>query len=257
MDRLKNKKIVITGGSDGIGYEFARVFVEEGAEVIIIGRDKNKLDKKLEILNSKGSRAKAIAFDLVKFSKMPDLASSIRKIFPEIDVLVNNVGGPRFKPFMQMSIEDLDYNIDINFKSMFLTTQYLLPLIKNEGGSIINISSYHGSRCIPGPPTNAYGAMKAAVNALTKNLAYELGKMGIRVNAISPGNIMTSPFKAHLDSLPEEGKSKMKELIGMNYPLNRIGNTNDLCGAGVYLASDESSWVTGSILHIDGGVTTN
>ncbi len=122
---------------------------------------------------------------------------------------------------------------------------------------MINISSYFSHRMLPGRPSTAYSLTKGAIDAFTKALAYEAGPHGVRVNAISPGTVNTPLVQANIDRLTEEGKTKFKEMIKTIYPLGRIGEPDDVSGAAVFLASDQARWMTGTIMAVDGGLTTN
>lgn len=186
-----------------------------------------------------------------------ELADKIINIFPEIDILVNNAETAEFTPFERVSIQELDYNFNLNVKAAFLLTQKLLPSLKRNKASIINISSFHVFRVMPGSPSTVYSMTKGAINAFTKTLAYELGPFGVRVNAIAPGNVYTSKVQAYVENIPEQGKEKFDEFTRMNYPLGRLGNPEEISDIVVYLASKQASWVTGAIFNIDGGFTTN
>ncbi|MFL0249969.1 SDR family NAD(P)-dependent oxidoreductase [Clostridium neuense] len=257
MKLLKGKKAIITGGSDGIGYAIAKSFAENGADILLVGRNKNKLDKALQELSKYGVSIKIISHDLSKCEKLQELTSMIIDSFHDIDILVNNAGEAEFVPFNHVDIKGFDHLFDLNVKSPFFLTQGLLPALKKNKASIINISSFHAQRTLPGYPSSVYSMTKSAINAFTKTLAYELGPHGIRVNAIAPGNVATSKVKTALEGASEQAKMKIQELISTIYPLGRMGNAYELSGIAVYLASDQSSWTTGSIFNIDGGLTTN
>lgn len=257
MKLLEGKKAIITGGSDGIGYAIAKSFAENGADILLIGRNKNKLNEALKDLSKYGVRIEIVSHDLSKSEKLQELTSMIIGAFHDIDILVNNAGEAEFVSFKDVDIKNFDHLFDLNVKSPFFLTQGLLPALKQNKGSIINISSFHAQRTLPGYPSSVYSMTKSAINAFTKTLAYELGPQGIRVNAIAPGNITTSKVRAALDGIPDQAKIKMQELIRTIYPLGRMGNADELSGIAVYLASDQSSWTTGSIFNIDGGITTN
>ena len=258
MKALESKKAVITGGSDGIGLAIAKAFAENGAKLLIIGRNPEKLEKAEVELSSYGRKVEVLSHDLSKTESIKELSCRINSIFPETDILVNNAGTAEFVPFERVKVQSLDYLFDLNVKSLFLLTQGLLPSLKNRKSSIINISSFHAQRVMPGYPSTVYAMTKAAVNTFTKTLAYELGPSGVRVNAIAPGNIRTSKVRAALENISDQAaRLKMQETIKTIYPLGRIGNIEEIGGIAVYLASDQASWVTGSIFNIDGGLTTN
>jgi Dehydrogenases with different specificities (related to short-chain alcohol dehydrogenases) len=258
MKLLQSKKAVITGGSSGIGLSIAKAFAENGADVLIIGRNIERLENaKTELLEYE-NKVMRISHDLSKLDSMPILSRRIFDIFPDVDILVNNVGGAELMPFEDVSRSNLDYALDLNLKSPFLLTQFLLPSLKERKGNIINISSFHAQRAIPGYPATVYAMVKGAMNSFTRSLAYELGPCGVRVNAISPGGIGTQNVNAVSGRTSDsEFMKKMEDSIRSMYPLGRIGSADDLGGAAVYLASENASWVTGSILNIDGGLSTN
>lgn len=257
MRSLERKKAVITGSSEGIGFAIAKAFAENGADLLLIGRDWSKLEKTANELSNHGGKVEIVSHDLSQTGSLAELIGNINKIFPDIDVLVNNVGGAEFVPFEKVTVQLYDYLFDINVKSVFLLTQGLLPSLKKNKASVINISSFHAQRVMPGYPATVYSMTKASVNSFTKALAYELGPYGVRVNAIAPGNVSTSKVRAALENIPDQAKLKMQEMIKTIYPLGRIGSPDELGGIAVFLASEQASWVTGSIFNIDGGLTTN
>lgn len=257
MRPLDQKTAVITGGSDGIGLAIARTFSQHGADILLVGRDQKKLSEAKAELSRDGGNVETISADLSRVDEVRSLGTEILKHFPRIDILVNNAAVAKFTPFETVDMEELDYQINLNVKSIFLLTQALLPSLKQTKGSIINISSMHAQRAIPGIPTVAYALTKGAINAFTRILAYELGPSGVRVNAIAPGNVLTDKVKAYVANVPEQDKLRFQGLIKTIYPLGRLGQPSEVGGIATYLASDQSAWVTGSIFNIDGGVTTN
>ena len=254
---LNNKKAVITGGSDGIGLGIAKAFVQSGADVLLIGRDLEKLKKAAVGLSSHSGRIEILSWDLAVVASTAELARRISVIFPEVSILVNNAGIARFTPFERVSEEELDLHLNTNVKAPYLLVQGLLTSLKKNKASIINISSYFSHRMLPGRPSTAYSLSKGAIDAFTKALAYEMGPHGIRVNAIAPGTVNTPLVQGNIQRLNDDGKQKFYDMIPAIYPLGRIGEPEDLGGIAVYLASEQSSWVTGSIFNIDGGLTTN
>ena len=257
MKTLEKKKAVITGGSDGIGLAIAKSFVLQGADVLVIARNQDKLRKTALELSDVGSRVETISCDLSEVDSIAEYADQILRIFPDIHVLVNNAAVALFTPFHQVEIQELDYQINLNVKAVFLLTQYLLPTLKKNQASIINISSFHAQRVLPILPSSAFSLTKGAINSFTRDLAYELGPHGVRVNAIAPGNVNTSKVKAYIEQIPEQSKTQFREMVKTLYPLGRMGEPADLGSIAVYLASDQASWVTGSIINVDGGLTTN
>ncbi|MCX7711949.1 MAG: SDR family oxidoreductase [Clostridia bacterium] len=257
MKVLEGKRAVITGGSDGIGYAIAKAFAENGADLLLIARNQEKLENAARDLSAYESKVEVLSHDLSNTESIDSLIEKVSNVFPDINILVNNAGGAEFIPFERVSPQQYDKLFDLNVKAAFLLTQGLLPSLKENKGSIINISSFHAQRVMPGYPSTVYSMAKAAVNAFTKALAYEIGPLGVRVNAIAPGNVSTTKVKAAMANVPEQAKLKMQEMIKGIYPLGRIGNAEEIGGVAVYLASEQASWVTGSIFNIDGGLTTN
>ena len=257
MKTLEIKKAVITGGSDGIGLAIAKSFVLNGADVLVIARNQDRLRKAELELSDSGTRVETLSCDLSTVDSITKYADQILSIFPDIHILVNNAAVAMFTPFDQVDRQELDYQINLNVKAVFLLTQCLLPSLKMNKASIINVSSFHAQRVLPVLSSSAFSMTKGAINSFTRDLAYEMGPHGVRVNAIAPGNVYTSKVKAYIESIPEQGKEQFLKLIKMLYPIGHIGEPMDMGGIAVYLASDQANWVTGSIINIDGGLTTN
>lgn len=259
MKTLENKTVIITGGSRGIGFAIAQSFAQNGADLLIVARNQENLDRSAAELAEHDVRVETLSCDLSVVDSLGDVANSMLDIYPDIHVLVNNAGIAEFAPFPETSTEVLDAQINLNVRAPYVLTQRLLPSITKNKGNIINISSFHASRAWPGIPDTGFALSKGAINAFTKALAYELGFSGVRVNAIAPGNVLTEKVRAFVEnaSATDEGKARMQQLIATSYPLGRLGDPEELGGIAVYLASDQASWVTGSIVSIDGGLTTN
>lgn len=257
MNEMKHN-VVITGGSEGIGLAIAKQFLKQGSNVLVIGRSQEKLDKAKKYLSLIAhSDIDTLSADLTKTETLKDIAEEITGLFPHIDVLVNNAGTGQFLPFEKMDEESLDLQLDLNVKAPYLLTKYLLPSITTQKGNVINISSYFSNRMLPGRNSTAYSLTKGAINSFTKSLAFELGKTGVRVNAIAPGSIKTNLFADYFNSLSEESKLDFQEMIKQIYPLQKIGEVEDVAEMAVFLASDKAKWITGSIISVDGGLTTN
>ncbi len=254
---LANKTAVITGGSEGIGFGIAKAFAKEGADVLLVGRSREKLDQAQKELSHYNVTTEYISWDLTELSSIYDLASEIERRFPDVNILVNNAGIARFTPFSDVEMQELDLHINLNIKAPYFLTQNLLLSLEKNNGNVINISSYFSHRMLPGLPSTAYSLTKGAIDSFTKSLAFEMGKRNVRVNAIAPGTVDTPLVKSNINKLDEEGKQKFHEMIKSIYPLGRIGKPEDLGGIAVFLASDQASWVTGSVFNIDGGLTTN
>lgn len=257
MKRLVNKKAVITGGSDGIGLGIAKAFAQNGADIYLIARNPEKLENASAELIGYGVNVKTLAADLSDIDVIKPLAIEILAQWNQIDILINNAGTSIFTEFAEVTIDEFDFQMNLNVKSPYLLTQNLLPGLERAKGNVINISSYLAHKMLPGRPSTVYSLTKGAINSFTKSLAYELGSKGIRVNAIAPGTVNTPLVRQDLNKLPQTELRNYYESLPTLYPLGRIGEPDDLGGIAVYLASDEAKWVTGSIISVDGGLTTN
>ena len=255
MKLLSNRRTVITGGSDGIGFGIAKAFVANDADVLLIARDRKKLERAAAELSSYGRKIEWLSADLSDISSIDKLARKITGIYPEIDILVNNAGFARFTPFDKVEMDELDAHINLNIKAPFVLTRQLLPALEKRKGNIINISSYFSHKMSPARPSTAYSLTKGALDSLTKSLACELGRKGIRVNAIAPGTVNTELVRSNLKRLSQD-MDKFSEMIKMIYPLGRIGEPDDIGGIAAFLASDQAKWITGAIMNVDGGLTT-
>ncbi len=253
MGRLSNKVAVITGGALGIGRATVRLFAEEGARVAILDiLDKEGKEAAGEI-QKLGGKAGFWKIDVSKEDEVKKGIAEVKKTFGRIDVLVNNAGitGIR-KPTHEIPEEEWDRVMSINAKSVYFCTKHAVPFMKkNGGGSIINVASVLGMVGSPGAPP--YVASKAAVRLMSKTDALIYAKDNIRVNSVNPGYIWTPLIENHLKSKGdmEAGRKALDAL----HPLGHIGEPIDVAWAILYLASEESRFVTGSDLVIDGGYT--
>ena len=247
-ERLAGKVAIVTGGSIGIGSGIAEIFVKEGVKVVICSRTKEAIDKTVEQIKNEGSDITGLLCDITNSSEVKNLVDETVRIYGKLDILVNNAGQ---NPRKSITIEDLtekdwEAYMAINAKGTWLASKYALPeLRKAGGGSIIMISSV--SAHIGQPLTGNYNSTKAAQEGLVKSMAVDFGNDKIRVNAICPGWVMTDRTK--------EAREKIMGEIKKLHPIGRIGTIYDIAWAAVYLASDESTWVTGASFAIDGGYT--
>jgi 3-oxoacyl-[acyl-carrier protein] reductase len=243
MNRLNGKVAIITGGAGGIGKETAKLFVKEGASVAIFDVNKDGIDAALKEIagNSKG-----YVVDVSDFEDVNKNVQSVIKDFGYVDVLINNAGITRDGFLTKMEIEDWNKVIAINLTGTFNCAKAVAPHMMERGkGNIINVSSVVGVYGNIGQ-TN-YSATKAGVIGLTKTWAKEFAKKGIRVNAIAPGFIKTP--------MTEKVPEKVLQIMIDKTPMGRMGEPIEVANVLLFLASDESSFVTGHTLHIDGGVT--
>ena len=258
MKNLNNKNAVITGGSDGIGLGIAKAFAREGANLLLIGKDPEKLQRaQQELLNEFGVQVHTLSADLSKTETVTEVVKDIERLLPTVDILVNNAGLGKFVPFEQVDNTLYDAHFNLNVKAPYFLTQSLLPALVKSKGNVINISSYFAHRMLPNRATTVYSATKGALNSFTKALAFEVGQLGVRVNAIAPGSISTPQFNRNLQALTPEKQAAFETMVKEIYPLQHIGTPEDIAKACVFLASDNASWITGTVLAVDGGLTTN
>ncbi|UZD41834.1 SDR family NAD(P)-dependent oxidoreductase [Capnocytophaga ochracea] len=258
MKNLNNKNAVITGGSDGIGLGIAKAFAREGANLLLIGKDPEKLQRaQQELLNEFGVQVHTLSADLSKTETVTEVVKDIERLLSTVDILVNNAGLGKFVPFEQVDNTLYDAHFNLNVKAPYFLTQGLLPALVKSKGNVINISSYFAHRMLPNRATTVYSATKGALNSFTKALAFEVGHLGVRVNAIAPGSISTPQFNRNLQALTPEKQAAFEAMVKEIYPLQHIGTPEDIAKACVFLASDNASWITGTVLAVDGGLTTN
>ncbi|SFL85899.1 SDR family oxidoreductase [Methylorubrum salsuginis] len=245
MGKLNGKIAVITGGSDGMGRSTARLFVEEGATVIITGRNQDTLDAAVREI---GGSVEAFRGDIGKLTDLDALKVHVENKHGRVDVLFANAGGARLGPFEQVKEEDFDYTFDTNAKGTFFTVQRLLPLIPN-GGSVILNTSIAGSKGLP--DFSVYSATKAAIRSFARTLTTDLKGRGIRVNALAPGHTATGIMRK--TGIPVDSIDGINARIQAQVPAGRIGTGDDIAKAALFLASDDASYVTGIELTVDGG----
>jgi len=246
MDRYKGKTVLITGGTSGIGLATAKLFVGEGARVIVTGRTPATIEAAQAEL---GENAIAMYSDATSLSDMDSLAEKVRETFGKFDVLFVNAGFARRVPFEAMTEEVYDELLDLNAKGPYFIVQKLAPLML-EGSSVVFTTSLANVKGMPG--NSAYGAAKAALRAITRSLAAELMPRGIRVNAVSPGPIET-PILGKMGMSKEAADqvlAKMKEIV----PMKRVGQPEEIAKAVAFLAFD-ATYTTGAEIPVDGGWT--
>ena len=244
--RLLGKVAIITGAANGIGFAAAETFVNEGCHVALVDFNQESGEEKARKLNDL-DKGKAVFFqgDVADRSSVDSFVQGVKEQFGKIDILINNAGITRDAMVHKLSSEDFQKVLDVNLTGVFNCTQAVLPhLIENGKGKIINTSSVSGVYGNVGQ-TN-YAATKAAVVGMTKTWAKELGRKGINVNAVAPGFTDTNMVAA----VPEKVIDQMKAMI----PLGRLGKPEDIAKAYLYLASDDSDYVNGTVLHVDGGI---
>lgn len=246
--KLQGKVAVVTGASKGIGAEIALQLAREGAAVIVnYAASKTGADRVVAEITKLGGKAIAVQADLTKPADIQRLFAETAKAFDRLDILVNNAGIYEFGAIEDVTAEHFHKQFDLNVLGLLFSTQEAVKLFGTGGGSIINISSVVST--FTPPTTSVYSATKAAVDAITKTLAKELGPRKIRVNSVNPGMVET-------EGTASAGitESEFRTETERTTPLGRIGQTKDIAPAVAFLASDDSAWLTGEHIVIAGGV---
>jgi 3-oxoacyl-[acyl-carrier protein] reductase len=246
MSELKDKVVLVTGGSRGIGRACALAFASQGATVVIsYAGNEAAANETVGMLQQKGGKAKALRFDVSDSQACSDAVDGIVKEFGRLDVLVNNAGVAIDGLIMRFKDEDWDKTLDTNLKGAFaLIRAASRPMMKQRSGAVVNLTSIVGEMGNGGQA--AYAASKAGLIGMTKAIAKELASRNIRVNAVSPGFIDTDMTS----KIPEETKARMLTAI----PLSRLGNADEIAQAVLFLASDKASYITGEVLKVNGGM---
>jgi NAD(P)-dependent dehydrogenase (short-subunit alcohol dehydrogenase family) len=247
MGKLKGKVAVVTGGNSGIGLATAKEFAEQGARVVISGRDQKTLDQAAKEL---GGDVLAVRADVAKLADIDKLFAAVRAKFGRIDVLFVNAGIGKFLPFEQVTEEFYDATIDVNLKGAFFTIQKALPLLP-EGASIVLNTSINAH--IGMPNSSVYSASKAGLLSLARTLSAELIGRNIRVNAISPGPVTTPIFERM--GMPAEVLEQTRQSIASQVPMKRFGRPEEIAKTVLFLASSDSSYLLGTEIVADGGMT--
>lgn len=251
--RLQDKVAIVTGASSEIGLEISKRFVEEGAKVVLIGRNMERLEKARSSIKNYTSNTVAIPCDITNESQIIQIINQINEHYGKIDILVNNAGTIN-DPIHFHEMKESDWLSLVNtnlFGTFKITKSVLVKMLENKKGSIINIGSISGERAIPKVHLTVYCTTKAAINMFTKGIAIEYARKNIRCNCINPGIINAGMIKPYLD-YPEARKA-----LEDRQPLNKIGEPVDVANAAVYLASDEARWISGIIMNVDGGKSSS
>ncbi len=242
---LAGRTAIVTGGSRGIGLAIARALAEDGASVVVSGRDAARLDAAQRELEGLGGGVAAVSADAAKREDVERLVNAAKERFGRVDVLVNNAGIIRDQLLVRMKDDDWDEVLDTNLRGVFLMTRAVAKrMMRQKGGRIINISSTAGTMGNPGQVN--YSAAKAGVIGLTKAAARELAHWNILVNAVAPGLIETDLAA----SVPAEAREALLQQV----PLRRIGTAREVAEVVRFLAGDGAAYVTGQIIHVNGGL---
>ncbi|MEM9071387.1 MAG: SDR family oxidoreductase [Myxococcota bacterium] len=244
---------MIVGGSSGMGLATARQLVEQGDDVWLVGRSGEKLAKAEAELAARGQGSvRTQIADVRRSSDVDALVASIAEETRAITGLVNAAGVFAPKPFLEHTREDYAAYMDLNEGTFFITQAVAKKMAEQGGGSIVNIGSMWAKQAIKATPSSAYSMAKAGLHSLTQHLAMELGERGIRVNAVSPAVVVTPIYGAFID--PAEIERTLTSGFDAFHPVGRVGRPKDIASVVGFLLSSESSWVTGAVWDVDGGV---
>jgi NAD(P)-dependent dehydrogenase (short-subunit alcohol dehydrogenase family) len=252
MARFEGKVVAVTGGGSGIGKETAARFVAEGAVVAINGRDVAKLEAAAREIDPTGTKVVVSAGDIADPATGTALVDLAVSRFGGLDILVNNAGVFNPKPFLELTEQDYDWYLDTILKGKFFTAQAAAKAMKAKGGAIVQTGSMWAIQAIGATPSAAYSAANAGVHAMVRNLAIELAPYQIRINAVAPAVVETPVYNTFMTE--EQVKATLPSFDAF-HPLGRNGQPRDVADAILFLASDQASWITGTVLPVDGGVT--
>jgi NAD(P)-dependent dehydrogenase (short-subunit alcohol dehydrogenase family) len=250
--RFENKVAIITGGGTGIGYAVAEALVKEGAKVVINGRRTELLAAAAKAIDPTGSKVAMFAGDIGRPETAAAIVAAAQQHFSGVDILINNAGIFAPKAFVDHTEDDYDRFVGTILKGKFFMAQAAAKAMKlRGGGAIVQTGSMWALQAVAATPSAAYSVANAGVHQLVKNLAIELAADNIRINAVAPAVVETPVYGTFIPASEVKGV-----LAGFNafHPLGRIGKPKDIVGAMLFLASNEASWITGTVLPVDGGV---
>jgi 3-oxoacyl-[acyl-carrier protein] reductase len=246
--KLDGKVAIVTGASKGIGAAIAKHLAAEGAAVVVnYASSKEGADQVVDEITKRGGKASAVQADVAKKKDIERLFTETKKEFGRLDILVNNAGVYKFEPLEAVTENEFHREFNTNVLGLILATQEAVKHFGSEGGSVINISST--ATALTAPTSVIYTGTKAAVDAVTRVLAKELGPKKIRVNSINPGPVETEGFH----TLGFSGSDFEKQMIAQT-PLGRLGQPNDIGPVAAFLASSDAAWITGEIIFVSGGL---
>jgi NAD(P)-dependent dehydrogenase (short-subunit alcohol dehydrogenase family) len=249
--KLENKVAIVTGAGKGIGSGIAKVFSQEGAKVVVVDWDEEAGKKTAEEIRQSGGDALFVNCDVSNEEQVKAMVQATLDKYGRIDVLVNNAGIGVYLPVLEATSEDWDHCLAVNLKGVFLCSKYAIPHMQAVGkGAIVNISSVHAHATVNG--VAPYAASKGGITALTRNMAIDYGP-AIRVNAIAPGWVLTPLIQSIFDGYDDP--AEQQRLVEQRQVMKRIGQPEDIGHAAAFLASDEASFITGTQLFVDGGLT--
>jgi NAD(P)-dependent dehydrogenase (short-subunit alcohol dehydrogenase family) len=250
---LAGRVALISGGAQGIGRAIAKRLQQEGVRILLLDCDAKTGEATARDLNRSQPSVpvRFLLADLLQPDQIRQAVETVRKDYSHVDILVNNAGVEIEKSFADHTLADWDKILGVNLRGAFLLTQAVLPLVPARGGAILNISSIHATHAFPG--SIAYACSKAALIAMTRNLALELAPLQIRVNSICPGYIDTRLWDEYIKS--SANPQVLAEQTTALHPIGRRGLPGDIADAALFLLSDNASFITGSDLVVDGGLT--